>query len=308
MRIVHSKKFHGDKQNSKIAKIIAEVSESLLHEFVCALSIPRHYDAERENNQKIKKWIFDQFQSYGLSTFYQGPMENVVALQDSNRNSPLLLIGAHYDSVPESPGADDNASAVAAMLVCAKVISSLNQSLPVCFVSFNREEDSLQGSYDFVKKFLPLNNLRIFEAHILEMIGYTDFSPNSQTIPKGLPVKAPKVGDFLGLIGNRKSNHLINQIMNHSQGYLPDFQVLGLKVYCGLEKLFGHLLRSDHRPFWETGNTPALMWTDTSEFRNPNYHRKTDTPDTLDYQFLKKVTQLLIIRILTSSSYYEHTI
>ena len=65
-----------------------------------------------------------------------------------------------------------------------------------------------------------------------------------------------------------------------------------------IEKYFGHLLRSDHTPFWEAG-IPAVMWTDTSEFRNPHYHRATDTPDTLDYQFLAQVTRLALARAMT---------
>jgi hypothetical protein len=76
--------------------------------------------------------------------------------------------------------------------------------------------------------------------------------------------------------------------------------VLGLKVYLGIEKYFPVLGRSDHAPFWKAG-LPALMWTDTSEFRNPHYHQTTDTPDTLDYAFLRRVTQLLVAAVLTES-------
>ena len=67
----------------------------------------------------------------------------------------------------------------------------------------------------------------------------------------------------------------------------------------GLERHFGVLMRSDHAPFWEA-NMPAVMWTDTSEFRNPNYHKLTDTPDTLDYPFLRAVTTLLTVRVLAT--------
>jgi hypothetical protein len=142
------------------------------------------------------------------------------------------------------------------------------------------------------------------------MVGYCSHSPGSQELPPGIPIKIPDVGDFLGLIGNRRSNALIDGILEQSKSYLPGFPVLGLKVYHGLEKFAPHLRRSDHAPFWKTG-IPALMWTDTSEFRNPNYHQWSDTPDTLDYVFLRRVTQLLLLQALlfsrlktTSANFY----
>ena len=69
-------------------------------------------------------------------------------------------------------------------------------------------------------------------------------------------------------------------------------------MYLGMEKYFSHLHRSDHAPFWEAG-IPAIMWTDTSEFRNPHYHRETDTPDTLDYDFLAKVTRVVLAQAVS---------
>jgi hypothetical protein len=81
-------------------------------------------------------------------------------------------------------------------------------------------------------------------------------------------------------------------VLRHAAGYVPELPVTGLKVKLGLEKWFPVLARSDHAPFWAR-KMRAVMWTDTSEFRNHNYHRDTDTPDTLNYHFLKRVTQLL---------------
>ena len=77
--------------------------------------------------------------------------------------------------------------------------------------------------------------------------------------------------------------------------YVPGFPVLALKIYLGVEKYFGHLLRSDHTPFWEAGLS-SVMWTDTADFRNPHYPRASDTPDTLDYVFLSQVTKLALAR------------
>ena len=88
----------------------------------------------------------------------------------------------------------------------------------------------------------------------------------------------------------------MDSILLGANTYLPEFSVMGLEVIAGAEKAFPVLARSDHLPFWQN-NIPAVMWTDTAEFRNPNYHQKSDTPDTLDYAFLRKVTQLLVANL-----------
>jgi hypothetical protein len=132
------------------------------------------------------------------------------------------------------------------------------------------------------------------------MVGYADSSPGSQRVPAGLPVKINDVGDFLGLLANRSSNGLMDSILQTASTYTPQLPVTGLRIWLGLEKHFPVLGRSDHAPFWDQ-KIPAVMWTDTSEFRNANYHRHTDTPDTLDYSFLRKVTQLLTAAVIEQS-------
>ena len=92
---------------------------------------------------------------------------------------------------------------------------------------------------------------------------------------------------------------MASTVLQVARTYWPDFPVLSLKVYAGVEKLLPVLQRSDHAPFWGAG-IPAIMWTDTAEFRNKHYHQSTDTPDTLDYDFLRRVSQILIATILTS--------
>lgn len=277
------------------------VDKQLLTDIVKTISIPRHYISEPNNNKFVSEWIYKKFLEYGYQVTFQGKYNNVVAMPKKPYSS-YILAGAHYDSVPFSPGADDNASAIASLLGCAKALSeSTFNSIPVIFVAFNREEDILLGSRDFVDHHIIPNKIHIRESHILEMVGYTS---NYQNIPKELPIKAPEKGDFIGLIANMKSNKLITHILDHAAQYMPDFNVVGLKTYFGMEKLFPVLKRSDHAAFWEAG-IPSLMWTDTSEFRNPNYHRITDTPDTLNYHFLTKVTKLLTLRVILYASSSE---
>jgi hypothetical protein len=155
------------------------------------------------------------------------------------------------------------------------------------------------GSRDFVEWLNTQASFKIREAHILEMVGYASDVPGTQRVPPGLPVKVSDTGDFLGVLANRASHKNLDDVLSCASTYLPELPVLGLRVTLGLEKFFPVLLRSDHAPFWAM-KKPALMWTDTSEFRNPFYHQPGDKPETLNYEFLRSVTQLLVATVLES--------
>jgi hypothetical protein len=144
-------------------------------------------------------------------------------------------------------------------------------------------------------------NIQIECAHILEMVGFASDSPKTQRIPSGLPVRVPDIGNFLGLLANRDSDDVLGQALESTSTYLPAFPVIGLHVTLGLEKYFPVLLRSDHAPFWQK-KIPAMMWTDTSEFRNPFYHQPGDKPHTLNYAFLRSVAQALTACVLDQTS------
>jgi len=204
-----------------------------------------------------------------------------------------ILIGAHYDSIPGTPGADDNASGVAALIATARAIGPQEG---ICYVAFDGEECGFVGSRALVA---GLGGHRPEQVHILEMVGYASREPGSQSNPVPA-IQAPTVGDFLGLVGTYGSRRLLDHVLTTADGhavpvqglYLPDvpLETIG--------RISHHLLRSDHSPFWRAG-LPALMWTDTAEFRNPHYHRPTDTPETLDYEFLAGVTRLLVHAVLS---------
>jgi hypothetical protein len=205
-----------------------------------------------------------------------------------------VLIGAHYDTVPGTPGADDNASGVAVLHAAARAVGPRER---VCYVAFNGEECGFVGSRAFVG---GLGRHRLVQVHVLEMVGFTGHAPGSQRDPiPGVPT--PPVGDFLGLVGTHPSRHVLDHALacaGHSAVpvyglYLPDAPLGAMR------QSVPHAFRSDHAPFWGAG-IPALMWTDTAEFRNPNYHRPTDTPDTLDYGFMAGVARLLAHVVLSA--------
>jgi Zn-dependent M28 family amino/carboxypeptidase len=291
MNIVHSRKVRAAEPSPKIAALLETIPEAQLREWVERISVPRHFGAEPKQNRATADWLCGVFGSIGFRVERQGEYSNIVALPQ-NSFEEAILVGAHYDSVPMCPGADDNGSAVAAMLGCAAACSLWRPVLPAVFVAFNREEEGLRGSRDFVESYLPKAAFRVHCAHILEMVGYASSEPGSQRVPTGLPIKISDKGDFLGLLANGRSAPIMNFVLGHASTYVPELPVTGLKVKLGLEKYFPVLSRSDHAPFWAQ-RIPAVMWTDTAEFRNHNYHRHTDTPDTLNYRFLRHVTQLL---------------
>ena len=292
MYIINSKK--SNKTNTTQDQL--NISQSYLKYIVENIAIPRHYFAERQNNFKVAQWIKTEFLSLGLEVYSQGKYNNIIATYKNNQAPYSIIVGAHYDSVPDSFGADDNASAVAGMLAVAKALQEY-PDISILFIAFNREEDGLLGSQNFVDSLTKQQIKKTKCVHILEMIGYCSDQPKSQLVPPNLPVKVDDIGNFIAIIANKYSNKKLNAIIKIGENKVANLPIKGLKVFLGLEKFFPHLLRSDHAPFWKC-KMPALMWTDTSEFRNPNYHQTTDTPDTLDYAFMEKVVKLLAYSIL----------
>ncbi len=263
-------------------------SPEQLRQWVEALSVPRHFYYESGENRRIALWIREQLLSFGYDVTFHGNTRNVLATPKGFRGK-ATLVGAHYDSVPGCPGSDDNASAVAAMLAVA---SSLKGKGDVVFCAFNREEDGLLGSIEFVEETLPTLPWTVSGAHIIEMVGFASDAPNSQRVPENLPISLPTVGNFLALLANGISAGLMQHAIAVARGTLPNLPVHGLEVRLGLERILPVLQRSDHAPFWKAG-IPAVMWTDTAEFRNPHYHLESDRPDTLNYEFLRRVSILL---------------
>jgi hypothetical protein len=279
----------------------AAVDEHELREHVGWLSSPRHFRAQPRANLRIGDRLAELLQSYGYRVELQGPYRNVVATPPDP--GPCTLICAHYDSVPTTPGADDNGSGMAALLVAARALGRLDppRRPNVGFVAFNCEEDGMLGSSDFVDDYLPSGRLVVERAHVLEMIGFCSHERGSQRRPVRVPIPMPDVGDFIGLLGSGGSNRMVNELVRAAEERVPELRVVGLKTYCGVDRLLPVLHRSDHSPFWKAG-IPSVLWTDTAEFRNPSYHGSGDLPATLDYGFLRRVTELLLASTCASAT------
>jgi hypothetical protein len=204
---------------------------------------------------------------------------------------PLVIVGAHYDSVPGSPGADDNASAVAALLELAawlgpQLLARDDWTARIQLVAYDLEEYGMVGSYLHSRE-LQQTDTPVRGMISLEMLGYTDHRPGSQQLPPHLARLYPDVGNFIGVCGNEDSRELLG-VVTAAMKAVDGLPVEHIAV-PGRGEVLPPIRLSDHSSFWDRGY-PAVMITDTSFMRNPHYHQVTDTPGTLDYRFLAWVT------------------
>ncbi len=256
------------------------IDPDYLRDVVLNLAIPRPVGSPE--NSKARGFIVAELAQFH-SPVLTGKLHNVCA---GDPATAKVLLGAHYDSVPGTPGADDNASAVAVLLAVARAVGPHPD---LVYVAFNSEEFGLDGSREFVEN---LGENKLEAACILEMVGYRNRRPNSQTNPLPMLTGVPTTGDFLGVVTNQDA--LLDKILRGAGACNVPF--IGLAVpdsatsLATIASLSPHLLRSDHASFWQKG-IPAAMLTDTAEFRNPNYHQPTDAPDTLDYDFMAEVAK-----------------
>jgi Zn-dependent M28 family amino/carboxypeptidase len=206
--------------------------------------------------------------------------------------SDSYVVGAHYDTVQTTPGADDNASAVAVMLELARRVAKAKLKLPVLFVAFTLEEPPAhltrnQGSRVFVREGRKSGDCTR-GAIILEMVGYTSPRQHYPFISRwpGYPTE----GNFIGIIGNWQSRRFGRAIL---RGFRNNARLPVESLFVPFNGWILPATRlSDHASFWDVG-WPALMVTDTAFFRNPNYHLPSDTIDTLDFDFMAELVMSL---------------
>lgn len=215
------------------------------------------------------------------TTFY-----NVVAIPEGETLAkspvPLLVIGAHYDTVSQTPGADDNGSGVAALMELARILAP-KPPPGLRLVAFCLEEPPVfrtkqMGSYVFAQS-LKKQRAAVQGMICLEMVGYFNDDNGSQSYPLPFMNRIyPRAGNFIALVGNLNSWRLASRV---KKGFelgcdLPLARLNGPSFVYGIDF-------SDHWSFNRHGYQ-AVMLTDTAFYRNPNYHRPTDLPGTLDYK------------------------
>lgn len=205
-------------------------------------------------------------------------------------NLPLMIFGAHYDSIPRTNGADDNATGVAALLEIARWFAAGPLDGPptarLLLAAYDLEEYGYGGSSAHAGE-LRRQSATLRGMVSLEMLGFTDLRPGSQHLPPQLVQLYPSIGNFIGVCGNVASQDLIATVVSAMKA-IPGLPVESIAVPDN-GAMLPEVRLSDHSSFWDAGY-PALMVTDTSFFRNPHYHQASDTPNTLNYEFLARVS------------------
>ena len=207
-----------------------------------------------------------------------------------------ILIGAHYDTVPGTPGADDNATGVAVLLEMAQVFATNPLKHPVRLVAFDLEEYGLLGSTAYAK-YLKDNKQKLRLMLSLEMLGYCDNKRGSQTYPDLIKPFYSDRANFIALVGNLSALNDMLRLRKQMQKLGTPIEVLPDPSAGKLVPITGF---SDHRPFWQQ-KYRAIMVTDTAMLRNPNYHQASDAIASLDLDFLTNTCHSLIAALRTIS-------
>lgn len=263
------------------------------HVWVLAEDIGERHDMELENLNRAADYIHAQFQSYGYVPLEErfgnrGYRNITVNLYGREQRDEIIVIGAHYDTVWLTPGADDNASGVAGLLEIARALSGQRFARTIRFIAFTNEEEPFYGTDNMGSGVSARHSYESGENIIgmfsLEMIGYYSSAPDSQFYPGVVRHFYPKQGNFIAFVSNFLSRSFLHRSILHFRNQAA-FPSEGLAVP---ERLVPDIRRSDNASYWYNG-FPAVMITDTSNYRNRNYHSTGDVARTLDYDSMARV-------------------
>jgi Zn-dependent M28 family amino/carboxypeptidase len=250
--------------------------------------------------QAAARYVERQFQEAGLTVVRESyeidgdSASNLVAtLPGSSRPDEIVVVGAHYDSISGSPGANDNASGVAALLSIARTLAmEEGNQRTIRFVAFVNEEPPFFQTWSMGSRVHARRSKSRAEKIVamlsLETIGYYSEELNSQYFPFHLGLFYPWTGNFIGFVSDRNSRGLLLESVTAFRRHAR-FPSEGLAAPAWITGVDW----SDHWSFWEEGYA-ALMVTDTAPFRYPHYHSGEDTPDKICFDCLTRVTGGLI--------------
>jgi Zn-dependent M28 family amino/carboxypeptidase len=290
---------------SGISPQLNTIDPDQLWSHVQALVGERYQNSDRE---RVRNYLIQQLEllklSPSLQSFEQG-INIVTKRPGTDPKAGSILLAAHYDTVLNSPGADDNASGVAVILEIARLLVQKSTPRTLEIVFFDQEELGLLGSFAFTGQPENLRNLQA--AIILDMVGYACHTPGCQTYPPGLTVtpvleaagiEFPDRGEFLTVVGEVQNLPLLKifqtvdkSLRNIASDSIKIPPVVALPIPLkGL--LTPDVLRSDHAPFWYQG-IPAVLITDTANLRSPHYHQPSDTLSNIEPKFFEGSAQII---------------
>jgi Zn-dependent M28 family amino/carboxypeptidase len=230
------------------------------------------------------------------------------------RETDAIVVVAHHDTVRDSPGADDNGAGVAILIEVARLLAARPLRRTVILAAPDFEEIGLIGSRELVRWLRA--RYRVRAAIVFDPIGYMDARAGTQRVPRGIGLlyrrqvarlrEREYAGDGVVAIHRRRSGGLVRvwaecaaALLGRERIFLlrdpADLPIVGRMLALALP-VARNFSRSDHRRFWDAG-LPAIHVTNTAEFRNPNYHRPSDLPATLDYETLADVTAATVLAI-----------
>ncbi len=248
----------------------------------------KHQLAQYYMQQELGRWGKVNAQCF----FVQGQEHCNWGLEIAGRRPQLapILVGAHYDTVPGSPGADDNTSGLAVLLVLAELLAHTQPRRSVHLVAFDLEEYGLVGSTACAQAWKAAGRpLHLMLS--LEMLGYFSRERRSQQYPiPALSRLYPDTGNFIALIGNAATVPKMIALKRQLKKSGAPCQWLPI---INQGNSLPATRRSDHAPFWDEGY-PALLITDTAELRNPHYHKASDRIETLNIEMMARITQGLL--------------
>ena len=222
------------------------------------------------------------------------PFRNIIATRTGTTlPHERVCVVAHYDTFATSPGADDNASGVAVLLELAELLRQTNLDRTIQFIGVSLEENQREGEHDSglcgskaLARCARESGWDIAGVIVLESVAYAG-NTIVQGAPAGLPFPIPAIGNFIAVIGNEHSRPLVSNFVDSVERWRVNLPVVPL-VVPGNGEILPDTRRSDHAPFWDNGY-PAIMVTDTTNFRNPHYHQPTDTLETVNPAFAAEV-------------------
>lgn len=255
---------------------------------------------EYSNIKKTETYIKSVLEELGLGYStqefrYRNNLFSNIIVSIPGREEPddIFIIGAHYDTVSGTPGADDNGSGVAVLLEVCRLLNTQELSRTLRLIFFVLEEPpafrtASMGSYVYAKQ-ARLDKENIYGMISLEMVGFFSNKKGAQSFPAPfMSLFYSNVPDFIGVVGNFKSRQLVKKISESIKrgSAIPIESLATFRFLPGIDW-------SDHGSFWKMGY-PAVMITDTSFYRNPNYHKGSDTINTLDFLKMAEVVRGLI--------------
>ena len=249
--------------------------------------------ASLEERRAARQVIRDELVAAGVEAredaFGEDGVNIVGRIEGRDPSAAAVLVTAHYDTVPGSPGADDNGSGVAALLELARVFGRERPAVPIELTFFDLEERGLLGS-----RHRSATSPAPAGVFNFDMIGYSCDVPGCQfvfpDVSGCMDVEgATDVGVGIAAVANRRSEALLSTFVQGATDHVPDLEV-GTARLEGNGECLADTRRSDHAPYWDAG-VPAVFLTDTANFRNPHYHQPTDTLDTVDEALVADVTR-----------------